>query len=136
MAVFWVVAPCSLVEVYQRFGGPCCFHHQGDETTGRYNPEDSHLRTHHRENLNSYIITIAALLEADLQRSEVFMVVKTLTVVFSVMMLCRLVGGYTNIWEEAIASNNTTLIPNFVKMNLSKRKRTHTDTWTYAPPAL
>jgi hypothetical protein len=23
MAVFWVVAPCSLVEVYQRFRGPC-----------------------------------------------------------------------------------------------------------------
>jgi hypothetical protein len=22
MAVFWVVAPCSLVEVYQRFRGP------------------------------------------------------------------------------------------------------------------
>jgi hypothetical protein len=37
MAVFWVVAPCSLVEVYQRF-----------------NPEDSHLRTHRRENLKSY----------------------------------------------------------------------------------
>jgi hypothetical protein len=30
MAVFWVVAPCSLVEVYQRFGGACCLHHQGD----------------------------------------------------------------------------------------------------------
>jgi hypothetical protein len=29
-AVFWVVAPCSLVEVYQRFRGPCCLHHQGD----------------------------------------------------------------------------------------------------------
>jgi hypothetical protein len=29
MAAFWVVAPCSLVEVYQRFRGPCCFHHQG-----------------------------------------------------------------------------------------------------------
>jgi hypothetical protein len=28
MAVFWVVAPCSLVEVYQRFRGPCCLHHQ------------------------------------------------------------------------------------------------------------
>jgi hypothetical protein len=27
MAVFWVVAPCSLVEVYQRFRGPCCLHH-------------------------------------------------------------------------------------------------------------
>jgi hypothetical protein len=31
MAVFWVVAPCSLVEVYRRFRGPCCLHHQGDE---------------------------------------------------------------------------------------------------------
>jgi hypothetical protein len=31
MAVFWVVAPSSLVEVYQRFRGPCCLHHQGDE---------------------------------------------------------------------------------------------------------
>jgi hypothetical protein len=29
MAVFWVVAPCSLVELYQRFKGPCCLHHQG-----------------------------------------------------------------------------------------------------------
>jgi hypothetical protein len=25
MAVFWVVAPCSLVEVYRRFRGACCF---------------------------------------------------------------------------------------------------------------
>jgi hypothetical protein len=31
MAVFWVVAPCSLVELYQRFRGPCCLRHQGDE---------------------------------------------------------------------------------------------------------
>jgi hypothetical protein len=23
-AVFWVVAPCSLVEINQRFRGPCC----------------------------------------------------------------------------------------------------------------
>jgi hypothetical protein len=29
IAVFWVVAPCSLVEVYQHFRGPCCLHHQG-----------------------------------------------------------------------------------------------------------
>jgi hypothetical protein len=72
MAVFWVVAPCSLVEFYQRFRGPCCLHHQGNETlhhqgdetlialmmeaartsetlvnfyqtTRRYNPEDSHF---------------------------------------------------------------------------------------------
>jgi hypothetical protein len=36
MAIFWVVAPCSLVDFY--------------------NPEDSHLRTHRRENLKSYLI--------------------------------------------------------------------------------
>jgi hypothetical protein len=37
IAVFWVVAPCSL---YQ--------------TTRCYNPEDSNLHTHRRENLKSY----------------------------------------------------------------------------------
>jgi hypothetical protein len=58
MAVIWVVAPCSLVEVYQRFRGPCCLHHQGAlmmqaaktsetlvnfyQTSRCYNPEDSH----------------------------------------------------------------------------------------------
>jgi hypothetical protein len=31
IAVFWVVAPCRLLDVYQRFRGPCCLHHQGDE---------------------------------------------------------------------------------------------------------
>jgi hypothetical protein len=31
MAVFWVIAPCSLVEIYQSVRGPCCLHHQGDE---------------------------------------------------------------------------------------------------------
>jgi hypothetical protein len=43
MAVFWVVAPCSMINFYQ--------------TTRRYNPEDNHLRTHRRENLKSYLIT-------------------------------------------------------------------------------
>jgi hypothetical protein len=52
MAAFWVIAPYSLVEVYQRFRGPCCLHYQGDrpetsvnfyQTTLRYNPEDSLL---------------------------------------------------------------------------------------------
>jgi hypothetical protein len=37
MAVFCVVATCSLVEVYQRFGGPFCLHHQGDDT---HRPDD------------------------------------------------------------------------------------------------
>jgi hypothetical protein len=43
MAVFWVVAPCSLVEAYRLFRGACCLHHQGNRPTRRYNPEDSHL---------------------------------------------------------------------------------------------
>jgi hypothetical protein len=33
MAVFSVVAPCSLLEACQRFRGPCCLHHQGGATT-------------------------------------------------------------------------------------------------------
>jgi hypothetical protein len=68
MAVFWVVAPCSLVEVTNvsevlaasitalmmeaaRTSETLVNVYQ---TTRRYNPEDSHLRTHRRENLKSY----------------------------------------------------------------------------------
>jgi hypothetical protein len=29
MAVFWVAAPCNLVEVYQRFRDPCYLHQKG-----------------------------------------------------------------------------------------------------------
>jgi hypothetical protein len=75
MAVFWFVAPCRLVSVYQRFRGLYCLHHQVDEwtfalmmepvqtsetfvnshqSTRRYKPEDSHLHSHRRENLKSY----------------------------------------------------------------------------------
>jgi hypothetical protein len=32
--VFWVVAPCSLVEVYWRFSGAFCLHHQDDPDDG------------------------------------------------------------------------------------------------------
>jgi hypothetical protein len=55
MAVFWVLAPCSLIEVYQCFRGSCCLDDGGSktsetlvnfyQTTQRYNPEDSHLCT-------------------------------------------------------------------------------------------
>jgi hypothetical protein len=31
MAVFWVVVPCSLLEVYQRFRSACCLHHRPDD---------------------------------------------------------------------------------------------------------
>jgi hypothetical protein len=58
MAVLWVVAPCSLVEVYQRFRVEAARTSE-NQTTRRYNPEDSHLRTHRRENLKSDIISVA-----------------------------------------------------------------------------
>jgi hypothetical protein len=70
MAVFWVSAPCSLVEVYRRFRGASCLHQlivlmmeaaSTSETlinfcqTARcYNPEDSHLHTRCHENLKFY----------------------------------------------------------------------------------
>jgi hypothetical protein len=31
MAVFWIVAPCSLVQVYQHFRGPCCIYNRPDD---------------------------------------------------------------------------------------------------------
>jgi hypothetical protein len=69
MAVFWVVAPCSLVEVYQRFRGPCCLHHQGDRPDDGgsvapcslvevYQRFRQPLHTHRRENLKSYLYTV------------------------------------------------------------------------------
>jgi hypothetical protein len=34
MPAFWVVAPCSLVDVYQPFRGTYCLHNQGDDDGG------------------------------------------------------------------------------------------------------
>jgi hypothetical protein len=55
MTVFWVVAPCRLVDVYRRFRGAYWLHQQSDraetsvnfyQTTRRNNPEDSYLQNH------------------------------------------------------------------------------------------
>jgi hypothetical protein len=60
MAVFWVVAPKSLIEIYQRFALMMEAARSSEtlvnfyQTTRRYNPEDSHLCTNRRENLKSY----------------------------------------------------------------------------------
>jgi hypothetical protein len=35
------------------------------QTTRRYNPEDSHLRTHRRENLKSYLVTLILKFRAE-----------------------------------------------------------------------
>jgi hypothetical protein len=29
--IFWDAAPCRLVEIYRRFRGAYCLHHQGEE---------------------------------------------------------------------------------------------------------
>jgi hypothetical protein len=65
---FWDVAPCSLADVYRRFGGACCLHRRGDDgagstsetsvnfyqTTRRNVSENSH-HTRRRENLKSHV---------------------------------------------------------------------------------
>jgi hypothetical protein len=69
--VFWVVVPCSLVEVYQRFRGPCCFHHQGYRPDNRRQPSlysqprepqilniRSCFRTTQNNKLNCYYICV------------------------------------------------------------------------------
>jgi hypothetical protein len=75
-AVFWDVAPCSLVEVYRRFRGAYCLHYQGDEEAAntsetsvnlyqiiRHNdPEDSHLHTRRHENLKSQDILVSCII--------------------------------------------------------------------------
>jgi hypothetical protein len=44
MAVFWVVALCSLVEVYRRSRGACYFHNQGDESAA--STSETFIRIH------------------------------------------------------------------------------------------
>jgi hypothetical protein len=39
MAVIWVAVPFGLAEVYQRFRGAFCLHHQGDNG-GTHSPDD------------------------------------------------------------------------------------------------
>jgi hypothetical protein len=56
MAVFCIVAPCRLPEIYGRFRGACCLLHQ---TTLRYNPEDSHLQLKYSNLLIRMEFTIA-----------------------------------------------------------------------------
>jgi hypothetical protein len=54
MAVFWVVAPCSLVDVYRRFRSAMMMEAASAfemsvnfyQTARRYNPDDSHIRKH------------------------------------------------------------------------------------------
>jgi hypothetical protein len=53
ITVFWVVAIIALMTEAARTSETLVNFYQ---TTRRYNPEDSHLRIHRRENLKSYLI--------------------------------------------------------------------------------
>jgi hypothetical protein len=59
IAVFWVVAPCSLVEVSPMMEAVSTSETLVNfyQTTRRYSPEDSNLHAHRRENLKSYKVT-------------------------------------------------------------------------------
>jgi hypothetical protein len=61
MAVFRVVAQCRLVQVYRRFRGPYCLHHQGPsyQSTRRYNPEDINLQVRRTVSINTSASLIA-----------------------------------------------------------------------------
>jgi hypothetical protein len=65
MAVCWFVAPCSLEEVYRRFGAIALMMEAANtsetlenfyQTVRHNNPEDSHLQTLRRENMKYQII--------------------------------------------------------------------------------
>jgi hypothetical protein len=43
MAVFWVVAPCSLIEVYQCFRRACYLHHCPDDGGSKYLEDNGKL---------------------------------------------------------------------------------------------
>jgi hypothetical protein len=68
--VFWIVAPCSVVDGYQRFGGPYCPYLQGrsdgvawssetlvsiGHTTRRHNPENHEFYLR-RENKSIFML--------------------------------------------------------------------------------
>jgi hypothetical protein len=65
MAVFWDIAPCSLVKIDRRFKGAYCLHHQVNfyQTTRRNNPEDksSSSSPSHMSQQVTAIIGLAAL---------------------------------------------------------------------------
>jgi hypothetical protein len=72
MAVFWVVAPheeliALMMEAARTSETLVNFY----QTTRRYNPEDSHLRSHRRQNLKSYLkTTVVRLINQGLGRGR------------------------------------------------------------------
>jgi hypothetical protein len=92
MVVFWVAAPCSLVEVYQRFRGPCCLHQQGDDSSRHYNPEDSHLHVLKRSKRHGLMFGETAWFSR-VSYCHLVRMVFTLDATHSHMFLYNAIGG-------------------------------------------
>jgi hypothetical protein len=54
MAAFWVVAPCRLIALMMEAIQTYETLVNSYQSTRRYNPEDSHLYSHRRENLKKF----------------------------------------------------------------------------------
>jgi hypothetical protein len=85
MVVFWVVAPCSLVEFYRRFKGACCLHHQGD------------ARLHSATTQKTAIFINDFLSSWDKQQVYLKLYMTLSMLVFMVVLCLRNVGIYLNV---------------------------------------
>jgi hypothetical protein len=63
MAVFWVVAPYKLIALMMKAIQTSETLVNSYQSTRHYNPEDSHLYSHRRENLKSYNLTFVSVLK-------------------------------------------------------------------------
>jgi hypothetical protein len=59
------------------------------QTTRRYNPEDSHLRTHRRENLKSYLVKLHYCIWTHLHCLEIIQSPPKVITVFQTAVLIR-----------------------------------------------
>jgi hypothetical protein len=86
MAVFWVVAPCSPVEVYCHFGCDCRLHHQGYRPDGgRQGPLKHRLPS---SRLHSATAKKTAIFGHILWRNVLLNYAEWMSSVFEFLMLC------------------------------------------------
>jgi VanZ family protein len=96
MAVFWGVAPGSVVEVYQLFRGPCCLHHQGDRPDDRLHGATTQKTAIFTYNILTIYILVLSLHKA--QKSKRIMRGHFCPYVFSIsestdLILVKLITG-------------------------------------------
>jgi hypothetical protein len=113
MAVFWVLALGSLVEVYQHFRGTSCLHHHQPfmmmeaastsetsvnfyQTTWCYNPEDSHLHTHHCENLKFNLLSLGYYLTGPNPQQLI-----CITAIFIIFYYLTIIIKNGNMWMDS-----------------------------------